>query len=206
LQAKLRPLEQQQQRLRRAARERGGQLRPARRRDRRAPQFELSSFAGRKVNLADYKGRIVVLEWFNFECPFVKYHYDQATTMANLAKKYKDKNVVWFAINSTSHTTPQANRAFTKKHDLPYPILDDRSGRVGRAYGAQTTPHMFVIDADGYIVYNGAIDNAPLGKQQGDAAGRINYVDQALSELLSKQKVSMPNTRPYGCTVKYASQ
>ncbi len=201
-QNELRQLEQQQRRLQRAGRERAVRPERGRPRGRQAPEFELTSFAGRKINLADYKGRIVVLEWFNFECPFVKYHYDQVPTMVDLAKKYKDKNVVWLAVNSTSHTTPEANREFTKKHDLPYPILDDRSGRVGRAYGAQTTPHMFIIDQDGTIVYNGAIDNAPLGKVQGDGT-KINYVDQALAELTAGKAVTAPTTRPYGCTVKY---
>lgn len=198
----LRRFEQQQRRLQRAGRERA--VRPGRGRPqgRQAPAFELSSFTGRKVKLADLAGRIVVLEWFNFECPFARYHYDQVSTMVDLAKKYKDKDVVWLAVNSTSHTTPEANTEFTKKHDLPYPILDDRSGRVGRAYGAQTTPHMFIIDKDGTIVYRGAIDNAPRGKVQGDGT-KINYVDQALAELTAGKAVTTPTTTPYGCTVKY---
>jgi peroxiredoxin len=167
-----------------------------------AMPFSLSTFDGKKVNLSDYRGKAVVLEWLNFECPFVKYHYEKPKTMIKLAKKYKDKNIVWLAINSTSHTTPQANKDFAKKQKLPYPILDDRSGRVGRAYGAKTTPHMYVINRRGRIVYDGAIDNAPLGEVP---AGKelINYVDKALEELTTRKPVSTTNTKPYGCSVKY---
>lgn len=170
----------------------------------RAREFSLKTFDGRAISLSDYKGKIVVLEWFNFECPFVQHHYDKASTMIDLAAKYKDKNVVWLAINSTSHTTPEANRAFAEKHKLPYPILDDRSGKVGRAYGAKTTPHVFIIAPGGEVVYEGAIDNSPLGKTPaGEKPG--NYVDQALTELLAGKKVSTTATQSYGCSVKYAN-
>jgi len=167
-----------------------------------AMPFSLSTFDGKKVNLPDYKGKTVVLEWLNFECPYVKYHYDKPKTMIKLAEKYKDKNVVWLAINSTSHTTPEANRDFAEKQKLPYPILDDRPGRIGRVYGAKTTPHMYIIDRRGRIVYEGAIDNAPLGEVP---AGQelINYVDKALEELTTGKAVSTANTKPYGCSVKY---
>jgi peroxiredoxin len=204
-QSTLRELEQQQMRLRRTTGDRTTRLEQGRPQARQAPDFTLDSFDGKKVKLSDYKGSIVVLEWFNDECPFARYHYEQAKTMIDLAKKYKDKNVVWLTINSTSHTTTEANRDFAKKHNLPYPILDDRTGKVGRLYGARNTPHMFVIDKDGSIAYDGAIDSAPLGKPP-EGAGKINYVDKAISELLSGRKVSLPNTPPYGCTVKYAGQ
>ena len=166
----------------------------------KAPDFTLTSFDDKTVSLSDYRGKIVVLEWFNFECPFVKYHYDTVPTMINLANKYKDKDVVWLAINSTSHTTPQANIEFAKKHSLPYPILDDRSGKVGHAYNATNTPHMFIIDTKGNIVYEGAIDNSPLGRKK---EGVINYVDRALAELTAGKRVSTKETKPYGCSVKY---
>ena len=167
-----------------------------------APPFTLSTFDGKKVSLSDYRGKTVVLEWLNFECPFSLYHYKTVKTMANLAKKYKDKNVVWLAINSTSHTTPEANKDFAGKQKLSYPILDDRSGRIGRAYGAKTTPHMYIINPRGRIVYEGAIDNAPLGEVP---AGQelTNNVDKALEELTTGKTVSTKNTKPYGCTVKY---
>ena len=169
----------------------------------RAPNFELNSFDGKTVSLSDYRGKIVVLEWFNMECPFSIYHYETKNTMPGLAEKYKSKNVVWFAVNSTNHTTPAVNKTFTKKYKLAFPILDDRSGKVGRAYGAKTTPHIFIINPRGRIVYDGAIDDSPMGKKKD---GVVNYVDNALAELTTGKAVSTTNTKPYGCTVKYANK
>jgi len=167
----------------------------------RAPEFELNSFDGKTVSLSDYRGKIVVLEWLNFECPFSRYHYETTSTMVGLANKYKEKNVVWLAVNSTNHTTPEANKTFASKHKLPFMILDDRSGKVGHAYGAVTTPHMYIINPRGRIVYEGAIDDSPLGKKK---EGVVNYVDNALAELTAGKAVSTAKTKPYGCTVKYA--
>lgn len=168
----------------------------------KGPEFTLKSFDGKEVSLSDYKGKIVVLEWFNDECPYVRYHYDTVHTMVELANKYKAKNVVWLAINSTNHTTPQQNKDFAAKHNLPFPILDDRPGNVGRAYGATNTPHMFIIDKKGNIAYKGAIDNnTSIDANKKDV---INYVDRALTELTSSKAVSTPKTKPYGCSVKYA--
>ena len=167
----------------------------------KAPDFTLNSFDGKTISLSDYKGKIVVLEWFNYECPFVLRHYGNKSTMIGLANKYSDRNVIWLAINSTSHATPQANLQFAQQRSLPYPILDDRSGKVGRAYGALTTPHMYVIDTRGSIAYQGAIDNNESGRK---TQGVINYVDKALAELTAGKQVSKTDTMPYGCTVKYA--
>jgi peroxiredoxin len=167
---------------------------------RKAPEFTLKSFDGKAMSLSDYKGKIVVLEWLNYECPFVLRHYGSTPTMIGLAQKYKDRNVVWLAINSTSHATPEANIGFAEKRKLPYPILDDRSGKVGRAYGAKTTPHMYVINTKGSIAYQGAIDNDERGRK---GSGVINYVDKALAELTAGKEVSTTDTMPYGCTVKY---
>lgn len=169
----------------------------------KAPEFTLSSHDGKTINLSDYKGKVVVLEWFNFECPFVKHHYEKTNTMVGLANKYKDKDVVWLAVNSTGLATVEKNKEFAEKYRLTYPILDDRSGKVGRAYGAKTTPHMFVIDGEGVIVYEGAIDNSPLGKTPEE--GSVNYVDNALGDLASGKSVSTPSTKPYGCSVKYSN-
>ena len=206
---------QRPERLERPPRERPDRERPARerparqRRDvqdessgRRAPAFELNSFDGKTVSLSDYRGKIVVLEWFNFECPLSLYHYKTKNTMVELANKYKDKNVVWFAVNSTNHTTQGPNKTFTEKYKLPFVILDDRSGKVGRAYGAETTPHMYIINPRGRIVYEGAIDdNRRIDPKKKDV---VNYVDKALSELTAGKAISMAKTKPYGCTVKYA--
>ena len=158
---------------------------------------------GKTINLADYRGKTVVLEWLNFECPFVRHHYEKASTMIDLAKKYKSEGVVWLAINSTNHTTPAANKAFTAKHNLPFPILDDRPGKVGRAYDAKTTPHMFIIGPRGQIVYEGAIDNSPLGKTP-TGKEYVNYVDNVLAALVANKDIPVRETKPYGCSVKYA--
>lgn len=170
---------------------------------RQARPFALKTFDGKTVNLADYRGTTVVLEWLNTECPFSMYHYDETHTMIDLANKYKDKGVVWLAINSTSHTTPAANQAFVAKHELPYPLLDDRSGTVGRAYGAKTTPHVFIIAPSDGIVYDGAIDNSPLGRTL-EGQEKVNYVDKVLADLVAGRDVSVRKTKSYGCSVKYA--
>lgn len=200
----LKTLEQRRDRFEKMRRERPDRIPGAVEREaaRPAPPFTLKSFDGKNISLSEYRGKTVVLEWLNFECPFVKYHYDKPKTMIKLANKYKNKNVVWLAINSTSHTTPEANKEFAEKQKLPYPILDDRSGRVGRAYGAKTTPHMYIINPRGRIVYDGAIDNSPLGKTP-EGKELNNYVDKALEELITGKMVSTKNTEPYGCTVKY---
>lgn len=172
----------------------------------KAPDFKLNNYDGKEVKLADYKGKIVVLEWINPECPFVKYHYEKKSTMKDLAAKYKkDKKVVWLAIDSTSHQQTEKNKEYAEKNKILYPILDDRSGKVGKAYKATNTPHIFIINTDGNIAYRGAIDNAPLGKVPKDK-DYVNYVDKALAELTSGKAVSIAKTKPYGCTVKYKKE
>jgi peroxiredoxin len=168
----------------------------------KAPDFTLTNFDGKKVSLSDYKGKIVVLEWFNDECPFVRYHYEKVTTMNNIAGRYKDKNVVFLAINSTGHQELAATRKFVEDFKVVHPILDDSAGTVGKAYGAKTALHMFIIGADGFVVYNGAIDNAPMGNiPKGEKL--VNYVEKALDELAAGKSVSISETKPYGCSVKY---
>jgi len=168
-----------------------------------APDFTLPNYDGKNISLSDYKGKIVVLEWFNYECPFSKYHHETVRTMAQLAEKYKDKNVVWLAVNSTGHASAEKNREFADQFKTPYPILGDFDGTVGHLYDAKTTPHMFIIDAKGNLVYNGAIDNAPLGKPKDNL---ISYVDNALTELTSGKSVTTAKTDSYGCTVKYRAK
>jgi peroxiredoxin len=201
----IRNLLRQQQILRQSMRDSIGGADRNPRQPRKAPEFQLKNFIDDKaVRLADYRGKIVVLEWINLDCPFSMYHHKTKNTMVDLANKYKDKGVVWLAINSTGSTTPQANVSFAKEQKLPYPLLDDRSGRVGRSFGAQKTPHMFIIDSQRSIVYEGAIDNAAMG-EIGEGARLVNYVDQALAALTSGQEVPTPMTLPYGCSVKYAA-
>jgi peroxiredoxin len=171
----------------------------------KAPDFKLKNYDGKEVKLADYKGKIVVLEWINQECPFVRYHYEKKPTMKELAKKYKEKKVVWLAIDSTNHQKTEKNKEYVGKNKILHPILDDRSDKVGRAYKATNTPHMFIINTYGNIVYNGAIDNAPLGKVPKDKE-YVNYVDKALEKLTSDKTVTIAKTKPYGCTVKYKKE
>jgi peroxiredoxin len=165
-----------------------------------APAFTLEDQAGNKVSLSDYAGKVVVLEWVNPECPFVKRHY-KAQTMTKLAQKYKAQDVVWLAINTTSSTDKAHDAEWISKHSLGYPILDDRSGQVGKLYGAKTTPHMYIIDQKGTLVYVGGIDDDPSGSN----GSPVNYVEKALDEVLSGKPVSSPETKPYGCSVKYAA-
>jgi peroxiredoxin len=169
-----------------------------------APMFALQNQDGKEVKLSDFtdKGKIVVLEWLNYDCPFVKAEYKDGVTK-RLAEKYAKQNVVWLAINSTNYAEAQGDQAFIKEHTLPYPILLDKDGKVGKLYKAMTTPHLFIIDTKGKIVYRGAIDNAPLGKKPENEA-YVNYVEKALDELLAGKAVSTPQTKSYGCSVKYA--
>jgi peroxiredoxin len=164
-----------------------------------APAFALEDQTGKRVSLADYSGKIVVLEWINPECPFVVRHAD-AKTMATLASKYAGKNVVWVGVNSTHFMGNDANAKWIAKHSLPYPILNDASGAIGRAYGARTTPHMYIIDPTGKLVYAGGIDDDPGGSK---GASAVNSVDKALDELTSGKAVSVAESKPYGCSVKY---
>jgi peroxiredoxin len=164
-----------------------------------APAFSLADETGKQVALADLAGKVVVLEWVNPDCPFVRRHYD-AGTMSTLASKYRDAGVVWLAVNTTKYMGGEDNRKWIAAHSLPYRILDDHAGQVGRLYGAKTTPHMFVIDPKGTLVYAGAIDDDP----QGSKSQKVNYVEQALAEVLAGKAVTVGQTKPYGCSVKFA--
>ncbi len=165
----------------------------------KAPDFTLQDQNGKNVSLHDFAGKIVVLEWTNPECPFVQRHY-QAKTMTTLASDYQSKNVAWLAINSSNFTTNDANLQWAVAQNIAYPILNDASGATGHAYGATNTPDMYVIGKDGTLLYSGAIDNDPDGDKTND---KVNYVKTALDEILSGQPVATPQTKPYGCGVKY---
>ena len=123
-----------------------------------APIFSLEDQDGKKVSLSDFAGKVVVLEWTNPDCPFVKRHYE-AKTMTTTANKYKDKDVVWLAINTTHYMAKEKYKEWIKTHNISYPILDDHEGTVGRMYAAKTTPHMFIIGKDGKLVYQGGVDD-----------------------------------------------
>jgi len=166
-----------------------------------APDFELTDQDGKTVRLSDFAGKIVVLEWTNPDCPYVQRHY-RAGTMVRLANKYRDKGVVWLAINTTNYFDRGKNAEWHARQKLPYPVLDDSDGRVGKAYGAKTTPHMYVVDGSGALVYAGAIDDDSAARR-GDEA--TNYVDAVLTDLLAGKPPRISQTRPYGCSVKYGS-
>ncbi len=174
-----------------------------------APDFELSDVNGKRVTLAEFKGKTVVLEWFNPQCPFVKLSHTKGS-LAGFAHERDGKNgVVWLAINSGGEGRQghgiEVNRTGAKTFGLDHPILLDPSGSVGRAYGATNTPHMFVIDSSGRLAYAGAIDNSPDAEGGSPTGGKlINYVEQALDELAAGKPVSVPKTQAYGCSVKYA--
>jgi peroxiredoxin len=165
-----------------------------------APDFTLTDTSGTKISLSEYKGKVVVLEWTNPDCPFVKRHYQEGS-MKKLTSAYSEKGVVFLTINSTNYMDRDANAAFAEKESVSWPLLVDQDGTVGHAYDAKTTPHMYIIDAEGRLVYNGAIDSDPRGSE--DAADRTNYVAEALDEVLAGKAVSTPETTPYGCSVKY---
>ena len=166
-----------------------------------APDFSLKDQAGKTHSLGDYRGKVVVLEWFNPDCPFIKRHHAAHDTMKSLAKAHASADVVFLAVNSTHYMTPEKTAQWHEDWSLAYPVLIDRDGEVGQAYGAKTTPHMFVIDGEGLIVYQGALDDDPGGKNTAKAR---NHVAAALADLKAGRPVAEPKTKPYGCSVKYA--
>jgi peroxiredoxin len=164
-----------------------------------APEFTAKDQDGREVDLAKLRGKVVVLEWTNPDCPFVQRHY-RAKTMTTLADRFSGKDVVWLAVNSTNYMDAAKDRAWRSEQGFSYPILDDSVGTVGGAYGAKTTPHMFVIDKTGKVVYQGAIDDDAAG---GNEASARNYVAEALDDVTAGKPVRVTETKPYGCSVKY---
>lgn len=173
-----------------------------------APAFTLTDSRGATHSLADFKGKVVVLEWFNNECPFVVKHYGSGN-MQKLQKKYVGEDVVWLTINSSAsgkqgHVDPsQANELITKNQAAQTAFLLDANGAVGKAYGARTTPHMFVIDGDGVLRYAGAIDSNSSSRAD-TIPEATNYVVNAVDSIKSGKSVDPAVTEPYGCSVKYA--
>ena len=173
-----------------------------------APDFTLTGVDGTAVKLSQQRGKYVVLEWFNSECPFVQKHYNSGN-MQKLQAKYTDKGIVWLAINSTNpqhsnyRDAKRSRQIMSDWKSKPDSLLLDPGGTVGRAYGARTTPHMYVIDPEGKLVYMGGIDDKPSVSAR-DIPGAKNYVVAALDDLLAGRSVSDNDTRPYGCSIKYA--
>lgn len=173
-----------------------------------APAFTLTSATGETHSLADFAGQTVVLEWLNYDCPFVRKYYGSGT-MQQLQAQAASDDVVWLAVVSSApgeqgyfdpdgmvaRTTQESGRARA--------VLLDPDGTVGRAYGALTTPHMFVIAPDGRVVYNGAIDDRPSSDPE-SLDGARNYVTDALAALRAGRPADPSRTQPYGCSVKYA--
>ena len=174
-----------------------------------APAFTARDTAGRTVSLADFKGKTVVLEWVNPGCPYVQKHY-RSGNMPGTQREAAAKGVVWLAVNTTAtdhadYLAPPALADWMKSHQAAASAtLMDSDGIIGRAYGARTTPHMYVIDPAGTLVYAGAIDNRPTVRIA-DLEGATNHVKVALAESLAGKPVSTPLTRAYGCSVKYPS-
>jgi len=174
-----------------------------------APNFTLPDTEGEKHSLADYEGQYVVLEWLNFECPFVGKHYGSGNMQA-LQETYTGKDVVWLSIVSSAegrqgYFPPEEMQAQKQKHNGNMnAILMDPSGEVGRTYGAKVTPHMYVINPEGELIYKGGIDDKPT-TDEADIEGAENYVRNALTQAMNGEEVSPKTAQPYGCTVKYAS-
>lgn len=175
-----------------------------------APDFELPDLDGKLVKLSSFRGKTVVLEWFNPGCPFVKASHSKGS-LVDAAARHAKNGVVWLAINSGAPGKQghgvETNRAALSTFKLSHPILLDEPGTVGKAYGAAHTPHMYVIDEQGTLVYRGAIDNSPDGEGDSPTGGKlVNYVDGALADLGAKRPVATAETEAYGCSVKYASK
>lgn len=172
-----------------------------------APDFTLTDSNGKSHKLSDFKGKLVVLEWTNSECPFVVKHYG-SNNMQKLQKELTGEGIVWLTINSSAegkqgHCTPeQANEKVKTSGAAPTAVLLDPDGKVGKQYGAKTTPHMYVIDKEGILQYQGAIDSDNSPKPEAIASAE-NYVKSAVAEITAGKPVTKANTKPYGCSVKY---
>jgi peroxiredoxin len=173
-----------------------------------APGFSLPDSNGKTHSLGQYKGKYVVLEWFNPGCPFVQKHY-QSENMQNLQKQFTGKGVAWLTIDSSapgtqgSLTPAEAKKRLADWQMNPTALLLDPEGKVGHEYAATNTPHMYVIDPSGKLIYSGAIDNRPTPDPD-DIKGATNYVQAALTEAMAGKPVTVPNSRAYGCPIKYA--
>ena len=173
-----------------------------------APAFSAKDTYGRTYRLSDLRDRWVVLEWHNQGCPYVRKHYDSGN-MQRLQKTWTEKGVIWLTVISSApgmqgHVTAEEANSYVKASKAsPTAVLLDPSGELGHLYEALTTPHMYVINPRGVLIYNGAIDNAP-STELSDVADAVNYVSAALAEAMAGKPVAIPTSRPYGCSVKYA--
>jgi AhpC/TSA family len=177
--------------------------------DQAAPAFSGKGADGHTINLSDYKGKTVVLEWTNHDCPFVKKHYESGN-IPQLQKDAAAKGVVWLQVISSAPGEqgqvdgPTAIKINAKRNAQPAGTVLDPDGTIGKLYGAKTTPHLFIVNAEGKLVYKGGIDSI-ASSNPADIAKADNYVSSALTALAAGKKVAHPSTQPYGCSVKYAS-
>lgn len=172
-----------------------------------APGFSLKGDDGKTHKLSDHKGKYVILEWYNEGCPYVKKYYNSGR-MQDLQKEFTDRGVVWYSVissrkGSQGYADLKGAKALRKKHKMnSSAILLDETGKTGRAYGAKTTPHMFIINPEGLVVYQGAIDDRPSANKK-SLQGAKNYVKLAFADLDANKPVKVSDTKPYGCSVKY---
>lgn len=173
----------------------------------KAPAFTATDTNGNEHSLSDFEGKTVVLEWSNHDCPFVVKHYEPGNMQA-LQKEATDNDVVWITVVSSADgkqgnvTAEEANKIMEEKGANSTARILDPSGEIGKLYGAKTTPHMFVIDGEGMIVYDGAIDSDSSFKQS-SIDGATNYVREALNSIAAGEEIKVASTKPYGCSVKY---
>lgn len=172
-----------------------------------APDFSVVDAYGTTRTLGDFEGKFVILEWLNHGCPFIKKHYN-GNNMQQLQKKYTEQGVVWLSVISSApgeqgYLEPEdAQEVVKEKNASPTAVLLDTDGTMGRSYGARVTPHMFIINPDGVLEYNGAIDDRPTTKVK-DLEGARNYIVEAMDALMNGEEIAVHTNRPYGCTVKY---
>lgn len=172
-----------------------------------APNFKLVDSNNKEHSLSDFKGKVVVLEWINFDCPFVQKHYN-SKNMQSLQLKYTKQDIIWLTVCSSNKgkqgnfNNDEINKRIKNHNAKMTAYLVDADGKVGKMYGAKTTPHMYIINKDGKLVYAGGIDDKASTDLE-DIKGAINYVSLALDELLAGKNVSMQSSKPYGCSVKY---
>ncbi|RKZ90192.1 MAG: thioredoxin family protein [Candidatus Parabeggiatoa sp. nov. 1] len=164
-----------------------------------APEFTLQEAGGEEISLFDFRGKHIVLEWFNPDCVDVQRHYRQKT-MHKLVRKHRGQEVIWLAINSTYYMAPEDNIRWKDINRLDYRLLSDFDGKVGKSYQVEMTPQIYIINPAGFLIYSGAIDDDP----KGDKIKPFNYVQAALEKSLAGLPVSYPETEPYGCFVKYS--
>jgi peroxiredoxin len=167
-----------------------------------APDFTIKDINGKTHNLSDYKGKIVVLETYNLDCPYVANHYNTGA-MQELQGSITGKDVVWLTVNPNYKDADKARKEAEEKKIKATAVVHDPAGKIGKAYGFKTTPHMVVISKDGKVAYNGAIDDK--AETEGDPRSAKNYVKEAVAKIQAGEPIAVAKTKPYGCAIKYAN-